>query len=745
MTVEHSFCRICEQLCGLDVEVEKDQIVKVRPDRSHVVTTGHVCIKGTRQHLLYNSPDRLLYPQKRTGDTWEDISWGQAMKEIGEKIRRLKKEDGPESVALYVGTAAGFSILHPIFAQGFMMGLGSKSQYAPHTQDCANKFVAAREVYGYPLVQPMPDVDHTSCFIVVGANPAMSKFSFMQLSHPLRRIADIEKRGGRVFWIDPRKTESARSSGTHVFINPNTDVFFYLSFLREVISGYRLDRERIERYMSNFDLLEPVVSPWSPEKTEEVTGIPAETLREMVRVYMESDGAALYSSTGVNMGTHGTLSFWLQEVINAVSGNLDRRGGTLVGKGVVDFPAFGKKNGSLMSRERSRIGNYPAVMDCFAGGILPDEITTPGPGQVKALFVTGGNPVLTMANGNRVREAFKELELLVTLDIYRNETGSLAHYILPTTDPYQRPDIPFMFPLMIGMQSRPYLQATRAMVPPRGEQLDEMEIYIRLSRACGAPQFGSRILQKILEAGQKLHRMGPPFSWFGLGQKRMLSILLRLGGQGSFKKLLTEPHGRLLESPGAGTFLGKRVLTESGRLDLAPASFLEAAGRLDADFRLEQEKNRGLRLISKREIRTHNSWTHNIDEFIEGERKTNYLYMHPMDAADRLINEGDYVDVTSGTGKVRVPVRYLTTLKRGVVALPHGWGHQHATGLSVASKAEGVNVNVLVADGVGNLEELSGMANLTGFSVDVRPASGPPQKENWSGVPEKIRAGSVTG
>jgi formylmethanofuran dehydrogenase subunit D len=283
------------------------------------------------------------------------------------------------------------------------------------------------------------------------------------------------------------------------------------------------------------------------------------------------------------------------------------------------------------------------------------------------------------------------------------------------------------------------------MVSPRAEQLDEMEIYIRLSKACGAPQFGSRLLQMILQAGQKLHRMGPPFSWFGLGQERMLSILLRLGGQGSFKKLLAEPHGRPLESPSAGTFLGSRVLTESGRLDLAPASFLEAAGTLEADFRRELEKNRGLRLISKREIRTHNSWTHNIEEFIEGERKTNYLYMHPTDAAERSINEGDYVDVTSATGKVRVPARYLTTLKKGVVALPHGWGHQHATGLSVASEAEGVNVNVLVADGEGNLEKLSGMANLTGFSVEVRPATGPPDREDWSGVPEKVRAGSVTG
>ncbi|MFW6050263.1 MAG: molybdopterin-containing oxidoreductase family protein [Myxococcota bacterium] len=727
-----TFCRICEALCGLEVTVEDGKIASIRPDRDHVATAGFACVKGLKQHRLYGSPDRLKRPEKRVGDRWEPVSWEQALAEIGGKVRALRDAHGPDAIAMYVGTAAGFGVLHPMFAQGFMQGVGSKSMYSSATQDCANKFAVAHHMYGFPFTQPFPDVDRNRCLILVGANPAVSKWSFLQVSHPIDRLRAIEARGGKVYVVDPRRTETAKTAGEHVFIRPDTDVFFYLSFLHELMRTGGVDRERVRRFMTGFDALARLADPWPPERTAPVTGISGPKLREMVATYRDAGGAAMYCSTGVNMGTHGSLAFWLQECINAVSGNLDRRGGVLVGRGLIDFAKLGKRTGLLMRTARSRIGGFPSVNDAFPGGLLADEILTPGPGQVRALFVTGGNPLLTMANGERLREAFRELELLVTLDIFKSETGSLAHYVLPCTSPMQRPDLPFLFPLLLGLQSRPYLQATERVVPPEGEQRDEATIYLDLARASGRPLWGSRVAQRALEAvrwaHERRHGRGA-----GLPQELLLSALLRAMGGGGFRRLLRHRHGKRLPDHRGGDFLDGRVVTDDGRVHLAPEPLLEAARALEDDFAREQKRSGELKLITKRAVTSHNSWTHNLDDFARVGGGTNHLYMHPDDAARAGLEEGDLADVASETATVRLPVKLLDDLMPGTVALPHGWGHQHAEGLSVARRTRGVNVNLLAADGPTRLERVSGMAHLTGLPVQVRRAPAP-QAPTWSGT-----------
>ena len=231
-----TFCRICEAMCGLKVELDDGRIQRIRPNADHVATSGFACLKGLNQHKLYDSPDRLAYPEKRSGDRWQRISWDQALSEIGAKVKALRAQRGADSIGMYVGTAAGFSMLHPIFAQGFMAGVGSKSMYASATQDCSNKFAVAHQVYGFPFSQSYPDVDHTECLIIVGANPVVSKWSFLQVPNPIRRLRQIQARGGRVWVVDPGRTETAKVASGHVFIRPNTDVFFYLAFLNEVIA-----------------------------------------------------------------------------------------------------------------------------------------------------------------------------------------------------------------------------------------------------------------------------------------------------------------------------------------------------------------------------------------------------------------------------------------------------------------------------------------------------------------------------
>jgi len=730
----HSFCRICEALCGLEIDVEDGRVREIRPDPRHVATRGFACVKGLKQHHLYDSPDRLKHPLKRVAGSWQRVSWEQALAEIGAKVARLRERSGGDSIAMYVGTAAGFGVLHPIFAQGFMTALGSRSMYSSATQDCSNKFAVSRAIYGFPFTLPFPDVDRTRCLIVVGANPVVSKWSFLQVSNPVSRLKAIEAAGGRVFFVDPRRTESARAAGEHVPIRPGTDVFFYLAFLHELIASGGVDRDRVARTMRSLHDIEELAAPWTPERAAAATRIPPEKLRELVTAYREADGAVLYSSTGVNMGGHGALAYWIQEVINAISGNLDRPGGSLVGKGVIDFPRFGKRNGILLRDDRSRIGNFASVNDAFPGGVLADEILTPGPRQVRALFVTGGNPLITMANAGRLRDALRELELLVVTDIYLNETASLAHYVLPATAPLQRPDLPFVFPLMLGMQSRPYLQATERVVEPEGEQRDEATLYLDLARACGTPIFGSRLAQALLELCRRAAALRRPDRAPALPQELLLSLLLRVTGNGSFRKLLKEPHGRLRAPNTGGDFLGERVLTDDGLVQLAPPELIAQARALDAVFETECRQQGRLKLITKRHVKTHNSWTHNHESFVSGRLHGNHLYMHPDDAAARDLRDGDVADVASKTATVRLPVRLESDLLPGTVALPHGWGHQHAAGLSVASKTSGVNVNLLAADGPDALEPFSGMAQLTGILVEVTRAPDLQDVSSWSGI-----------
>lgn len=728
-----TFCRICESLCGLEVDVDGDRVVDIRPDKDHIISSGFACLKGLKQHHIYQSKDRVTQPMKRIGDKWVPISWEQANQEIGEKVKSIRERFSRHSVGMYVGTAAGFGVLHPMFAQGFMQGMGSRSMFASSTQDCANKFAVSNQLYGFPFTLTWPDIDETECLIIVGANPVVSKWSFLQVSNPSRRLKDIQKRGAKLYVVDPRRTETAKVAGEYVAIRPNTDVFFYLAFLNELIAQGGVDQQRIEEFTTGFDEIETLAKQWTPERAEQVTRIPAETMRKMVRDYANADGAALYCSTGVNMGTHGTLAFWLQEVINAVSGNLDKRGGTMVGKGKLDLPAFGKKNGLLMNASHSRVGDFEATNDIMPGPILADEILTPGEEQIRGMFITGGNPLITMANSERLREAFKDLELLVCIDLFITETASVGHYVLPATSPLERPDLPFLFPLMLGIQSKSYLQATKPMIPPIGDVRDEGTIYVDLAKACGTPLFGSKIAQKSMElaAGVQTLRAGRR----ELPQEAILSLLLRVAKAGSFKDMVkNHPHGQRFEDTSPGTFLGSRILTDDGRVHLAPENLMERTSTLASFFEQELGDADTLKLITKRAITTHNSWTHNYEGFMHDRNRTNHLYMHPADAERLGLDDGDIVDVESKVSTVRLPLELLEDLTLGTVALPHGWGHQHADGLSVASATDGVNVNLLAGDGVDGADRVSGMAHLTGFNVQVRAATGPRDTTSWSGI-----------
>lgn len=721
MRTQKTFCRICEAQCGLVVAIESDErgnekIADIKPNREHVVSDGYACIKGLKMADFVHSPDRLKQPLKKVDGAFVPISWKQTIGEIGQKLKAIHAEHGGEAIATHTGNPIAFSLFPPLMLDGLLAAFGADKKFSPASQDCANKFAGAERIYGRPDHQTFPDIDHSNFLILVGTNPKISKMSFINMPRPMERLEAAEKRGGKVVWVNPRKTESAQTLGEHIAIRPETDIFFMLGFLNELIARGSVATDRVGAHMNGFDEIARLAEPWTPERVEKATRIPAQTLRDLVAGYCAADGAAMFCSTGVNQTRFGMMTFWLQEVINAVSGNLDRRGGTLVG-----VPTFSV---DMMNGEQkySRIDNVPYVSGNLPGAIMADEILTPGTGQVRAMINISGNPLLSMPNSDRLAEAFSKLDLFVCFDIVRNETAEYADYVLPGMHALERADIPFYFFSMMGLMPKRYTQFTDAVIAAPEEARDEGLVLYEICAKAGRPLYGSRRLMALLGVASFLKKI--PLIGRGIAMDRLFfDLISRRAGLGGLKGMRQHPDGKLLDENQPGDYLGQRVATASGKVELAPNDMMTRARGLDAVYEKEIENRDALKLIQKRERFTHNSWAHNVPAFVKGERQTNYLYIHPEDAQSRKLADGDLAEVSANGRSVRVPVKLDPLIMVGTVSVPHGWGHQKATGLSVANLTTGANVNVILADGADSIEPISGMAHMNGVLVEVAPCA----------------------
>ncbi|CAA0121519.1 Polysulfide reductase chain A [Halioglobus japonicus] len=712
MKQHKTFCRICEAQCGLIVTTSDEQVIKIEPNKHHVASSGYACIKGLKMGDFVHSPDRLKTPLKKVNGEFEPISWEQALREIGSKLQTIHKQHGGESIAAYMGNPIGFSLWPTMAMTFFLKAFGADKLFTPGTQDCANKFAGGERLFGGANEQVFPDIDHTQLLIAVGTNPVISKMSFICAPHPMDRIAAIEERGGKVYWINPRRTESAKRAGEHIAIRPDTDVFFMLGFLNEIIKRDAVDHERVANYMNGYDELAQTAAPWTLQRVAAATLIPADTMSQMVTAYLEADGAAIFSSTGVNQSRFGLMVYWLQEAINAITGNLDKRGGVLAGKAV--FP----RSPAAEEQLTSRIGDTPYVSSTIPAGIMADEILTPGAGQVRAMFNMSGNPLLSCPGSHRLAQAFDQLELFVCLDIVRNETAEYADYILPTLHSLERPDVPFYFFTMMGLMPVRSFSYTDAVVAAAGESRDEGLIFRQLCRAAGVSLAGSKLLQSVSNAAELLAKV-PYVGQLTRLDKLFLGMLMRSAKLGGVRKMRKYPDGRLLTPNRPGDYLGQRVQTTSGKVELAPPDLIERAKSLDETFRQELAAKKALKLIQKRERFTHNSWAHNVEAFVKGERASNYLYIHADDASARGLTDGVSARVSANGNHIDVPVKIDGDMMPGTVSVPHGWGHQNAAGLSVASKTTGVNVNIIMPDGPDSIEPASGMAHMNGVIVEV--------------------------
>jgi anaerobic selenocysteine-containing dehydrogenase len=712
-----TFCRICEAHCGMVATVEDGRVTQLRPDPDHPLSAGYACPKGIAMTDVQNDPDRVLHPLRRTpsGD-FERVSWDAALADIGTRLRAVRDEHGPGSIGWYMGNPGAFSYSHTLWVKGFLDALGSPHYYSAGSQDVNNRFAASALLYGSPLVVPIPDLNRTRFLLMLGANPMVSHGSVLTAPRVRDQLRAIVDRGGRVVVVDPRRTETARQF-EHVPVTPDTDAWLLLSLLNVVFAEGLADRRFLAGWTRDAGRLERLVAPYPPEETEALTGVPAGTVSELARTFAAADGAAAYGRTGSCLGRHGTVVAFLIDALNAATGNLDRPGGAVFGRPAIAIDDVGARTGlATYARTRSRVGGFPDVLGNMPASLIPQEIETPGDRQLRALFVSAGNPVLSVPDGDAMERALGKLDLLVSLDFYVNETNRHADYVLPTTTFLERDDTPVAF---LGFYTTPFVQHSDAVVAPAGEAREEWEIVEDLARPLG-------IVPSSIAALRALGRIG-----LRVRPQWLLDLLLRTGPEGDLfglrprglrlSKLRERPHGIVVGEYIATDVLRRKLRHRDRRVHLAPDEIVEELEGMGEEG--PADPRFPLRLIGLRELRSHNSWMHNSPLLLRGGR-THAARVHPDDAAAHGLEDGGRVCVSSKSGSIELAVKVTDEMTPGTVAVPHGWGHRG--GWRLANATDGANVNALSSGDPEDLERLAGMAFLNGIPIrlDPVPAAG---------------------
>jgi len=691
MTTRHrTYCRLCEVGCGLVLDVAADgrTIEKVRPDHDHPVTAGFACNKGLLTGEIHHDPHRLDRPQRRVGDRFVDATWDEALEDISTRVAALIEDHGASAIAGYIGNPAAFNATAGPALALYLAMAGSTTLFTTGTQDCANKFAIGELLWGSAQRHLVPDVDHCDLLVLFGTNPRVSKGSFVSMPDPVGRLAAIEARGGRVVFVDPRRIEP--TIGEVLQIVPDTDAYLLAALLYEIDRSRGFDADGAARVRS-LDALRAFVGRFAPETVAPVVGIDAGTITALALSIADAPGAALHLSTGVNMGRHGALAYWLLQMLSLLTGNLDRRGGNVAAtRGTAPSPLA--RGTDAASFESTTWGDYRPNAAGIPGALMADMIRA---GDVRALFVTAGNPVLTMAGGDDLADALSSLDLLVTIDLYRNATGQLADWVLPACDWYEREDLNVF---VQGTQVTPYVQWAGPIVAPVGERRTEHRIFAELGTRGGHPvMFGvdDDMLALINDAALAEHG---------------LSLDALRGRDGNVA---------VLEPTAPGSFIDRH--TADGTIDADPPMLAVAFARaIDTFAEMAAEPAHTLRLITRRTAHTINSALQNVEKLKARGAADNPLYMSPADAERLSLIDGAAVHISNRWGSVDSTMRIDDTLRPGVVAMTHGFGNAGTSGMPVAQRHPGVNVNALAPTGPGTFDPVGTMTQLTGIPVEVQ-------------------------
>jgi len=724
------------------VVTQEREILSIKGDAQDVFSRGYLCPKGYSLKELESDPDRIRKPMVRRGETWQKVSWDDAFAEIDRRLMPIIQRYGRDALAIYAGNPNAHNLAGALYFPVLARIAGTHNLYSASTVDQMPKQLSSALLFGTPLSVPVPDIERTEYLLLLGANPLVSNGSLFTAPDMRGRLRRLQQRGGKIVVIDPYRTRTAQEANEHHSIRPGTDAHFLFSLVQTLFSEELVQPGRLAEYITGLEQVREIAHDFTAERVARICGIEAETIRLIARELAASPRAVVYGRIGTCTQEFGTLASWLVDVLNILTGNLDREGGAMFPKAAAGARNTsgipGKGRGTQLGRWKSRVRGLPEVLGELPTVCLAEEIETPGEGQVKALLTLAGNPVLSTPNSQRLQQALESLEFMVSVDIYLNETTRNANIILPAPSELARSHYDIaLYQLAthnVANYSSPIFESDvetlaeweilmrlAGILSGQGpnadiDQLDTMAVSQLIQREVSmkGSSIAGRDVQEILMALQP--RRGP---------ERMLDLLLRIGPYGdgfvahreglSLTQLELHPHG--IDLGPLQPRIPEVLRTASGSIELAPAPLVADVERLKSSLKQLSRQRDQIVLIGRRDLRSNNSWMHNLHVLTKGKERCT-LHMHPDDAQRLGLADGSIAQVASRVGSVEIPVEVTDVIMPGVVSIPHGWGHtQSGTTLHIASEHAGVNTNILTDEEA--IDVLSGNAALNGIAVTI--------------------------
>ncbi len=736
---KHRSCPICEAMCGLRVKVDPAprQVLRIEGDPDDPRSRGHLCPKAYALSGVYEDPDRLRRPLRRTAGGWTELDWDEAIDVAADGLRTVRDAHGADAVGMYIGNPTGFDVGAMLYNRALAGVLATPRAFSGATMDHQPKLVAARVLFGKSSILPIPDIDRCDYFLCLGANPLVSQGSLMSAPDVRRRLRAIRRRGKLVI-VDPRRTETAREADEHLFIRPGTDALFLLALVHVVFEEGLVRLGRFAAFTDGVDALRAEALSFSPEAVADATGIAPRTTRRIAREFAATERACCYGRIGTCTVEFGLLASWLVDVLGILTGHFDEPGGMMFPRPATGQHEPGGPGPELeIGRWKTAARGIPEIESQLPCAALAEEIDAAGERRIRALVTVAGNPVLSTPNGTRLAKALGQLEFMVSLDIYLNETTRHADVILPNAPQLEHENFDF---LTQSTTVRNFARWSPAVFEPRDDAWPQWKVQLELAaRLLGTPAaaldeqlFEADLARFVGKPGLPAEHVPAGLAREKLGREpgpmRRVDLMLRAGPYGdgfdddapglSLAKLRAVPHA--VDLGAMEPRLPDILRTPGRRIPLAHPYLLRDLPRLRA--RLEAGRGDGsLLLVGRRQTRNMNSWLHNLPVLARGRERCSLL-VHPEDAARLGLTAGGRARVRSRVGAVEAPVELSDDMMPGVVSLPHGFGHSEAeTRLGVAaSRQPGVNSNVLTDEEA--LDPWSNTSIANGIPVEVAPA-----------------------
>lgn len=687
---EFRACNLCEAICGLTFKLNGETITSIRGDDDDPFSRGHICPKAVALKDIHEDPERLRTPIVRNGSEWHPIEWDDAFALVAAQLAEIIREHGNDAVALYAGNPNVHNFGHLLNFPPIAKLVGSRNIFSASSVDQMPQQLVSYWMFGHQFLIPIPDIDHTDYFLILGGNPIASNGSMMTVPDVAKRLKAIQTRGGQVVVVDPRRTETAEVASAHHFIRPGSDAAF-LAALINTLREENLLQITDDNKLAGLDIALDAIKALTPEYVAAFTGIAADTTRSIARAFASAKSAIAYGRMGTTTQAFGATNQWLIYLLNLVTGNLDRVGGVLPTNPVLPLTGPGTRAGGH-GRWHSRVRKLPETNGEIPVAALAEEMLTPGAGQVRALFTTAGNPVLSTPNGNQLDRALAGLAFMVSIDIYINETTRHASIILPPTSALNHDHYDSVFN---AFAVRNVTRFNKAIWRRADDERYDWEIFTGI---------GSR-LAALLEREYRAPR----------SVRDVVTAAAAHYPGVTFAQMTNAPHGIDLGPLAPSLFT--RLQTADGKIQCAPPLLIADIARVEAAVESARNTPEALQLIGRRHVRSNNSWMHNSHRLVKGKAR-HQLLMHPADLASRKLSGGQTVTVTSRVGKVTIDVVASDELMPGVVSIPHGFGQQRiSVKQSVAAMHAGVSVNDLTDETV--VDAVSGNAVLNGVPVDI--------------------------